>query len=194
MKKVLALILSLCVMLSMASPVFAAVRALDTGVVDSGDVNINAENGNDVELRGNIVPTILSVTMPSFIPFDLSKTLPTENKVVSPRIEVRNNSAAPVVIYVDNTKIDLRAIPGAFWQTNRYTYNKGIAIGFTEHYASSTLDDGVVKWLQDGKQHTELTRVYPNSANALYVAGSLGNLVPETGTFSVVATLVARQV
>lgn len=193
MKKVLALILSLCVMIGMAAPVFAAVGAYDTAFVDSGDVNINAENGNDVELRGNIVPTILSVTMPSYIPFDMSKTLPTENKVVSPRITVSNHSAAPVTVYVDNTKINLKEIPGAFWQTSRYTYDKGIAIGFTENAVASSLDDGLVKWLQDGKQHTDLTRVYPNSSSALYVAGSLGYSVPETGAFSVVATMVARQ-
>lgn len=194
MKKVIALVLSLCVILSCASPVFAAQHNMwdSGGVLDSGDINIGSASGNDVELRGNVVPTILSVTMPSYIPFDISRSLSTENKVVSPRITVQNNSTAPVTIYVDNTKIDLSEMPYVSWNTNQYCYGSQIAIGLVESYTEpSQLYN--VKWLQNGKQNTNLTLVYPYASSTLYVAGALGEGVPENKGFSVVATLVARQ-
>ena len=49
-----------------------------------------------MEMVGTIEPTILSVTMPSFVPFNISNSLSTQNKVISPRINVKNS----VVFYI----------------------------------------------------------------------------------------------
>ena len=49
-------------------------------------------SSGQMEMIGTIEPNILSVTMPTFVPFSISNSIPSQNKVVSPRIHMKNNS------------------------------------------------------------------------------------------------------
>ena len=110
MKRILAGWLAAALLLCL-SP--AAAFAADRLAPGSSGVVVESSDPKDIELHGEIEPTIISVTVPSYIPFSISRSLPRENKAVSPRIDVTNHSAVPVCVYVADTKIDLSGLAGA---------------------------------------------------------------------------------
>lgn len=96
------------------------------------------------------------------------------------------------MVYVYNTRIDLSELPGTSWATSRYPYGNEIAIGVAQSSEPFIHLDGV-NWLQKGRQHINLVNVWPYQTGSIYLAGTLGYSVPENKGFSVVATLVAKQ-
>ena len=71
----------------------------------SGDVPIGSSN--EVLMVGTVVPSVMSVTIPSYVPFHVSRAIEGDNKVISPRITVTNNSSVPVSMEVAYTSVDL---------------------------------------------------------------------------------------
>lgn len=198
MKKVIALVLAVCMALAMANIAYAqaadGTRWGDSGAPQDSGIIVTPSDGRDIELKGDIEPTIISVVVPSYVPFSISKSLSTENKVLSPKIGITNNSGVPVNVYVDNTKIDLSELPYTYWETSSYVGYYGLAIGMVQSYSPpSHLYN--VQWLPEGKQHTNvLSYLYPGNTQNLYLAGTLGDGVPENRSFSVTATLVVKPV
>ncbi|MCI8622938.1 MAG: hypothetical protein HFG26_04670 [Provencibacterium sp.] len=192
MKKVLAGWLSAALILCACPVVFAAEKlpAGSSGPGTSGVV-VESNDPKDIELHGEIEPTILSVTVPSYIPFSISRSLPRANKVVSPRIEVANHSSVPVSVYVADTKIDLSRLGGATWSENGDVGPNQVAVGLTSAQSEPESLSGA-QWLQEGKQETELARLNPEDAGRLFVVGTLGESVPENRSFTVIATLMVH--
>lgn len=195
MRKILSMGVSACMLVAMlCTPALAAPKGRATpGTSGStiGSSKVVMESGSDIELHGNIEPTIISVTVPSYIPFSMSRSLTTENKVVSPKIDVLNHSTVPVNMYVDKTKVDLASLPGAIWSsTGRVTENQ-VAIGMTSSQTMpEDLDDAA--WLLNGRQHTNISTMPALGADRLFLVGTLGADVPENRDFTVIATLVVR--
>lgn len=163
--------------------------ARDSGL-DSG-VDIAVSGGKSIQLRGHVEPTIISVTMPSYIPFDISKMVEGENKVVSPRIDVTNHSLVPVSVSVDYASVDLSRLPGVTWSGTGVVNNTQIAVGFTEADAQPTTLYGA-NWLKRGEQNTSLLALNARDEGTLYLVGAIGVDVPENRTFTVTPTLVVR--
>lgn len=69
-----------------ASLLFSTVTYAATA---SSPKDIPVGSSGQMEMVGTIEPTILSVTMPSFVPFNISNSLQSQNKVISPRINVK---------------------------------------------------------------------------------------------------------
>ena len=70
MKKAVSFILTLAMVFACSQTVFADSRAYrDSG---SGDIVIETSGGKEIELVGHVEPTIISVFMRSYIPFDIS--------------------------------------------------------------------------------------------------------------------------
>ena len=90
----LQLVLAACLLFS--STAFAAEPASTRDIPVGGS--------GQVEMVGTVEPTILTVTMPTFVPFNISNSLSTQNKVISPRINVKNNSNVPVQVDVASTR------------------------------------------------------------------------------------------
>ena len=88
-----------------------AATLLFSTVTYAAEVNstrdITVGSSGQMEMIGTIEPTIFSVTMPTFVPFNISNSLSTQNKVISPRINVKNNSNVPVQIDVAYTYVNL---------------------------------------------------------------------------------------
>ena len=190
MKKAVSFILTLAMVFACSQTVFADSRAYrDSG---SGDIVIETSGGKEIELVGHVEPTIISVVMPSYIPFDISKSQPADNKVVSPEINVTNNSNVPVVIYVDNARVDLSNLQGTSWSNSGVVAENQVAVGLTEA-AVQPENLGGAKWLAQGQQNTELIRLVSQQDGKMFIVGAIGSQVPENQVFSVVPTLVVKQ-
>lgn len=153
-------------------------------------------SGAVMEMIGKIEPTIMSVTMPSFVPFDISNSMVGQNKVLSPRIEVRNNSTVPVKIDVIYTKVDLSKITGTTWSDDGTVKDNQIAIGFKEEEELNTIPQDLnhTQWLVANKnQDINVMILDSNEKNAMYVVGTLGAKVSENNTFSVIPTFVVSR-
>lgn len=83
----------------------------DQGTTGSAVVTVSGP-GVEVVMQGNVQPTILSVTMPSNIMFDIGKSVEGENKVLSPAVRIQNNSDVPISVYAAKTQVDLSSLPG----------------------------------------------------------------------------------
>lgn len=167
-------------------------KAADT--IKSGDVVIGTSN--DVQMVGTIEPTIMSVTIPSYVPFHMSRSLDGENKVISPRITIVNKSRVPVVLDVVYTNVDLSKLGGTTWSNGVHIGENQIGIGFQPelepNMIPTALDDTI--WLQtNSTQHINLMNLEASQSGSMYVVGSLGMNVPEDSTFSVTPTFVVRQ-
>lgn len=194
MKRIFCTAMALCIVLAFASVAGAAPSRARSVPGRSGgpDITIGTSGGKEISLVGHVEPTLITVTMPSYIPFDISKSASTENKVLSPSIDITNNSKVPVSIYVDNTRIDIGQLSGASWGTSANITERQVAIGFTEA-ASAPSGLGDASWLLNGKQKTDLLRIDSQSSGNLFIVGAIGDLVPENKTFSVTPTLVVKQ-
>ena len=159
----------------------------------SSDVTIGTSN--EVRMVGSIVPSIMSVTMPTYVPFDVSRNVQTENKVVSPRITMTNNSYVPVYVVAYDTVVDLSNLPGTSWATSRYVGANQVAIGFKNETQPNQMPENLdqTTWLNRYGYSGTVMSLDANEAGSMYVVGALGNSVPENKTFTVIPTLVAHQ-
>lgn len=188
-KRLAILLVAICTLC--ASIGLGAYAAYDSNM----DITVgDSTNGGQITMVGTVQPSVLSVTMPSYIPFSISKAIANQNKVVSPRIPVANNSTIPVSIYIKSTSVNIKALPGTQWATRSTVGNNEIAIGLknetVENAAPTNLNE--TQWLENGEQDISLVNLGPNGEGYLYVVGTLGMAVPENQTFSVVPTLVVK--
>ena len=150
-----------------------------------------------MEMVGNIEPTILSVTMPTFVPFNISNSLSTQNKVISPRIKMKNNSNIPVRIDVAYTKVDLSKLKNVSWSDTGTVNANQIAIGLKQEEALDEMPTSLsqTRWLKSNQQQDmNVLMLGANQEDALYVVGTLGQNVSDSGTFNVTPTFVVGQV
>ena len=115
----------------------------------STDVAIGSSN--QVTMVGEIAPTIMSVTMPSYVPFNIARSIEGENKVVSPRITMVNKSSVPVTLDVVYTSVDLSRLQGTSWSNNGQSISDNqIAIGFQLETIANQAPTSLAgtKWLQ----------------------------------------------
>ena len=170
------------------------VSAIAADTTTTQDVPIGTSNV--IEMIGTIEPTIMSVTMPTFVPFNMSNSLTGQNKVLSPRITMKNNSTVPVKINVTYVSVDMSELVGAQWSDTGTVNENQIAIGLKEEETQgqqpSTLNGA--KWLQRNKsQNSNILILNSNDSGAVYVVGTLGSKVAENGTFSVIPTFVVSR-
>lgn len=59
------------------------------------DKNLPLGSSSEVLMVGEIEPTVMSVTVPSYVPFHVSRSVEGENKVISPRLQ---SSAIPACL------------------------------------------------------------------------------------------------
>lgn len=192
MKKALSLVLAVWMLLILSvSAISAQAVDSDTPTTDSGDIIVGTD-AQKIELVGHVQPVILSVVIPSYIPFDISRNLSTENKVVSPQISIDNRSTVPVEILVENADINISQLTGTDWNDTGNVGENEIAVGFTEAVVrpESLLD---VRWLSKGRQELQLMELEPGITKTMMVVGDIGSAVPENKSFSVSPTLVVRQ-
>lgn len=190
-KKAFSLCLSVFMLMALLCPTaFAAESRLYDSGLDSG-IEISTEGGKEIELYGHVEPTIISVTMPSYIPFDISKSILTDNKVVSPKIDIVNNSKVPLNVVVDRARVDLSRLPGVTWSDTGSVSSTQIAVGLTEAQTAPTYLYNA-HWLKNDKQNTQLIRLGAQGTGRLFIVGNIGMSVPENQTFSVIPTLVVR--
>lgn len=197
MKKSFSLFLAICILLvtAMCPAVYAAdSRAYDSDVYDSGGgIEITTGGGKQIQLVGHVSPTIISVTMPSRIPFDISAGVSRENQVVSPKITVENHSAVPVNVSVDHTEVDISKLGGTVeWKMQADVGDNGLAVGFAKSETEPGNLNGAM-WLANGEQNLRLLDLNANGQGTLFVVGAIGNAVPQNGTFTVTPTLVVQK-
>lgn len=160
----------------------------------SGDVPIGSSN--EVLMVGTVVPSIMSVTMPTYVPFHVSRTLEGDNKVISPRITMTNNSSVPVSLDVTYTSVDLSNLQGTTWGDGPNVGPNQIIIGFQMETLLNQMPTtlGQAKWLKANTQESiSIMSLDAYGSDSMYVVGTLGNEVPENNTFSVIPTFVVRQ-
>ena len=214
---------ALCVLLIVGMSCTAAFA--DTFTTGSAVVPISG-GGIQVDMSGSVTPTILSVTLPANIVFEIGKSNEGENKVLSPRVPVSNGSSQGVYIYAQNTQVDMSQMGGAVYVPSTsggslavtaggFAVSGGgfvtsgsisvmpneIAVGFTEEqvptYSAVMPGLGQARWLiHDPNNYTWMNRtqlayIPGNGATTLHVVGTLGNDVPEGGTFTVRPTIIA---
>lgn len=159
------------------------------------DIPIGASG--DMVMVGTVEPTIMSVTMPTYVPFHIARGVQGDNKVISPRITVTNNSSVPVSLDVSYTRVDLSKLPGTTWNNGQYVGNNQIAIGFQPETTVDQMPTSLAgtKWLQaNAYQNVNVMSLSAYGKSTMYVVGTLGSAVPENNTFSVIPTFVVRQV
>ncbi len=158
--------------------------------------DIPVGGSGQMEMMGPVEPSILSVTMPTFVPFNISNSLSTQNKVISPRINMKNNSNIPVRIDVTYTKVDLSKLNNVEWSNTGTVSGNQIAIGLKEEEADNEMptDLSRARWLKaNQKQDMNVLILNSNQEGALYVVGTLGQEVSDTGTFNVTPTFVVSK-
>lgn len=158
--------------------------------------DIPVGGSGQMEMIGTIEPTILSVTMPTFVPFNLSSSLSTQNKVISPRINVKNNSNVPVQVDVAYTDVNLDNMPGIGWSNDGSVGPNDIAIGLKKESVKDEMpkDLAQARWLKyNEKQNMNVLILDANQEDAMYVVGTLGQNVSASATFNVTPTFVVSK-
>ena len=171
-----------------------ATAAYASNGYQSGDVPIGSSN--EVLMVGTVMPSVMSVTMPTYVPFHIARAVQGDNKVISPRITVTNNSSVPVSLEVSYTRVDLSKLPGTTWNNGQYVGNNQIAIGFQPETTVNQMPTSLAgtKWLQANVfQNVNVMSLSAYGKSTMYVVGTLGSAVPENNTFSVIPTFVVRQ-
>ena len=171
-----------------------ATAAYASNGYQSGDVPIGSSN--EVLMVGTVMPSVMSVTMPTYVPFHVSRTIEGDNKVISPRITVTNNSSVPVSLDVTYTTVDLSKLQGAAWGIGPNVAPNEIAIGLQLEVLANQMPTtlGQTTWLQANvAQNVSVMTLNAYGSNTMYVVGALGDAVPENNTFSVIPTFVVRQ-
>lgn len=164
-----------------------------SNVTSTQDIPIGSSSS--MEMIGTIEPTIMSVTMPTFVPFNISNSVTGQNKVISPRVNVINNSSIPVKIDVIYTKVDLSKMPDVSWSDTGTVNSDQIAIGFKKaNDANPPTDLSQAKWLKANQsQDTNVLILNSTEAGAMYVVGTLGANVSENATFSVIPSFIVSR-
>lgn len=189
MKRKLSAILAVMLMLSL----FVTAADASNGY-QSTDIPIGSSN--EVLMVGTVMPSIMSVTMPTYVPFHVSRTVEGDNKVISPRITVTNNSGVPVSLDVVYTAVDLSNLAGTTWAYGPNVGENQIAIGFQKETVANQMPTSLSQtiWLKDNTQENiNLMSLAAYGNDTMYVVGTLGQAVPENNTFSVTPTFVVRQ-
>lgn len=165
--------------------------------IGASNMDIPIGASGDMVMVGTVEPTIMSVTMPTYVPFHIARAVQGDNKVISPRITVTNNSSVPVSLDVSYTRVDLSKLPGTTWNNGQYVGNNQIAIGFQPETTVDQMPTSLAgtKWLQANTyQNVNVMSLSAYGESTMYVVGTLGSSVPENNTFSVIPTFVVRQV
>ena len=177
-----------------------AATLLFSTVTYAAEVNstrdITVGSSGQMEMIGTIEPTIFSVTMPTFVPFNISNSLSTQNKVISPRIIVKNNSNVPVQIDVAYTYVNLDKMQNVQWSNTGTVDANEIAIGFKQETAEGEMptDLAQARWLHaNDYQDMNVMILDSNQEGAMYVVGTLGKDVSESATFNVTPTFVVSK-
>ncbi len=187
-KKTLFMQFALAATLLFSTVTFAAERASVKDIPIGGS--------GQMEMVGTVEPTLLSVTMPAFVNFDISNSLDTQNKVISPRIPMKNNSNMPVQIDVAYTSVDISKLKDTTWSDNGTVGPNQIAIGLKEEEVKDEMpaDFSKARWLKDNqRQDMNVMVLDVNQEGALYVVGALGAQVTENVTFNVTPTFVVSR-
>lgn len=149
-----------------------------------------------IEMVGTIEPTLLSVTMPAVVKFDISSSLSTQNKVISPRINIKNNSNIPVQIDVAYTSVNISSLENTTWSDNGIVSPNQIAIGLKAEETENKMPEDLsqAKWLKDNQaQNLNIMSLDTKREGAMYVVGAIGSQVTENVTFNVTPTFVVRR-
>lgn len=158
--------------------------------------DIPVGGSGQIEMVGTIEPTILSVTMPTFVPFNISNSVSTQNKVISPRINVVNNSNVPIQVDVVQTAVDLSKMKNTAWSNTGAVGDNQIAIGLKAEETANQMpaDLNHTRWLQANQtQDMNVLILDSNQEGAMYVVGTMGELVSESATFNVTPTFVVSK-
>lgn len=171
-----------------------AAMACQSFAADVKDIAIGTSN--EIEMLGTIEPTIISVTMPASIPFHMSNSVTAENKVVSPRIPIVNNSTVAVKVNIIYTKVDLSSMKNTVWSDTGAVADNEISIGFKKETELNKLPSNLsqAKWLSANKaQNLELISLNATETGIMYVVGAMGSKIDENASFSVIPTLVVSR-
>ena len=174
--------------------VLFSTSAFAAGSYQEKDLPLGASS--EVLMVGEIEPTIMSVTIPSYVPFHISRSVEGDNKVISPRVVITSHSGVPVNIDVAYTTVNLNGLKGTTWSDSQYVGENQVAIGFQPETLSNQLPTtlGQTKWLQaNSPQYLNLTSLNPYGTSTLYVVGTLGAAVPEDSSFTVTPIFVVSK-
>lgn len=164
--------------------------------IGSSDQTIKVGEAGEVEMVGKIEASVLSVTMPTYVPFYISNNIEEENKVISPRVEVINNSSVPVDVTVSRTYVDLWQLPNTSWSDTGIVNNNQISIGLKEEKNYNQMPENLnnANWLRANQsQNLTVMTLDSHKDGAMYVVGTLGSGVSEYGTFTVTPTFVVTR-
>lgn len=185
---------SVFLQLFLAATMLFSTAAYAAEVTSTRDIPLGGSG--QMEMVGTIEPTILSVTMPTFVPFNISNSLSTQNKVISPRINVKNNSNVPVEVNVAYTKVNLENLKNTTWSSDGTVDANQIAIGLKQESAENEMPEDLAhtRWLKDGdNDNMNVLILDSNQEGAMYVVGTLGQNVSESATFNVTPTFVVKK-
>ncbi|WP_295742625.1 hypothetical protein [uncultured Oscillibacter sp.] len=177
----------------LAAVLFAA-NAFAAGSYQDKDLPLGSSS--EVLMVGEIEPTVMSVTVPSYVPFHISRSVEGENKVISPRVTVTSHSGVSVNIDVAYTTVNLSGLKGTTWSDGQNVGENQIAIGFQPEILANQLPTTLsqTKWLQaNAPQYLTLTSLNPYGSSTLYVVGTLGAAVPEDSSFTVTPIFVVSK-
>lgn len=176
----------------------AAVSLLTTAYAASGYQTSNVPIGtsSEVVMAGNIEPTLMTVVLPAYVPFTVSRALEGTNKVISPRITMSNLSGVPVSVTVTDNRVDLDDLQGTSWNNTGNPGSNQVAIGFQQETIENQMPVSLnqTKWLAEGRQNLPIADLYSYANSTVYVVGTLGDQVPEEGGFTVIPTFVVSRV
>ena len=170
------------------------VNAYAAGSYQDKDIPIGSSS--EVLMVGEIEPTIMSVTIPSYVPFHISRSIETENKVISPRITMISHSGVPVSVDVVYTNVNLSNLQGTTWGSDRYVSDNQIAIGFQAETLANQMPASLdqTKWLlANTYQYLNIASLNAYGSSSIYVVGTLGSAVPEDSSFTVTPTCVVSR-
>ncbi len=177
--------------LALSAVLLCSTAAYGAEIKSIGDIPLGGSG--QMEMIGTIDPTILTVTMPTIVPFNISNSIIKPNKVVSPRISVKNNSNVPVQVDVAYTRVDLSKMTNTTWSDTGAVNDNQIAIGLKPEEVKDEMptDLSNTKWLKANKaQDINVLNLKAKQEDAMYVVGTLGPKVSESTTFSVTPTFV----
>ena len=160
------------------------------------DKDLPLGSSSEVLMVGEIEPTLMSVTIPSYVPFHISRSVEGENKVISPRVTILSHYGVPVNVDVAYTTVNLNGLKGTTWSDGQNVGENQIAIGFQPETLSNQLPTtlGQTKWLQaNSPQYLNITSLNPYGSSTLYVVGTLGAAVPEDSSFTVTPIFVVSK-
>lgn len=158
--------------------------------------NVPIGSSSEVIMAGNIEPTLMTVVLPAYVPFTVSRALEGSNKVISPRITMSNLSGVPVNVTVADNRVDLSDLQGTSWDSTGNPGRNQIAIGFQQETIENQMPVSLsqTKWLAQGRQNLPIADLYSYANSTVYVVGTLGDQVPEGGSFTVIPTFVVSRV